>query len=141
LLLLLLLLTVTAFPPSAAVLDHPITSSAIILALLALALSPYLLLGLGLLVVLGGVQLIPPQYKPYLPQPFRQAEDTVESIQTKVRKPVKALEEGLESTREGISAPLRKISSSVSSAKRAVEEPLAKVRPTRRKVGAVGMEM
>ena len=48
------------------------TTSALILGALALALSPYLLLGLVLVVVAGGIQLVPPQLKPVLPAPIRQ---------------------------------------------------------------------
>ena len=69
--------------------DHPTVTSGIILAILALVLSPYILVAAGVAVIVSGVQLLPDPLKPALPAPVREIETQIEQLQRAVDPGVK----------------------------------------------------
>ena len=69
--------------------DHPTVTSGIILAILALVLSPYILVAAGVGLIVSGVQLLPDQLKPVLPAPVREIETQIEQLQRAVDPGVK----------------------------------------------------
>eukprot|EP00873_Tetraselmis_striata_P028697 jgi/Tetstr1/448961/TSEL_036186.t1 len=105
-----------------AALEHPATTSALILGALALYLSPYLLTALALVVILGGIQLAPPQLKRFLPQPLLQAENTVEQVQAKVKAPVRQAEERFGSTMRQLARPVEEARAAVDARARQTQE-------------------
>lgn len=113
-----------------AALGHPIATSAVILTFLALALSPYLLLGLLVLVIAGGVQLAPPQAKLFLPQPLRQAEEVIENMQETVREPVKQVSDTVSATKRRVEEPIDKAKEATRNAVRGVQDTAGKVEST-----------
>ena len=54
--------------------DHPTVTSGVILAVLAVALSPYILVAALVGLLVSGVQLLPDALKPVLPAPVREVE-------------------------------------------------------------------
>ena len=79
--------------------DHPTVTSGIILAILALVLSPYILVAAGVGLIVSGVQLLPEQLKPVLPAPVREIETQIEelhrAVDPGVHRAVKLLDLGL----------------------------------------------
>ena len=69
--------------------DHPTITSGVILALLALVLSPYILVAAAVGLLVSGVQLLPDQLKPVLPAPVREVESQIEQLQSAVSPQVK----------------------------------------------------
>ncbi|KAK9811652.1 hypothetical protein WJX72_007690 [[Myrmecia] bisecta] len=66
---------------------HPVVFSVAILIALALALSPYILVGVALLVLFSGVQLLPAPLRPLLPSPIIEAERQISRAQSALRLP------------------------------------------------------
>lgn len=64
--------------------DHPTVTSGVILAVLAVALSPYILVAALVGLLVSGVQLLPDALKPVLPAPVREVEARVEQLQRAV---------------------------------------------------------
>ena len=64
--------------------DHPTVTSGVILAVLAVALSPYILVAALVGLLVSGVQLLPDALKPALPGPVREVEARVEQLQRAV---------------------------------------------------------
>lgn len=69
--------------------EHPNVTSGIILALLAIVLSPYILVAAAVGVIVSGVQLLPDQLKPILPGPVREVEAQIDQLQRAVSPQVK----------------------------------------------------
>ena len=69
--------------------DHPTVTSGVILALLAVVLSPYILVAAAVGLLVSGVQLLPDQLKPVLPAPVREVESQIEQLQRAVSPQVK----------------------------------------------------